>query len=63
MRKIFSIKKLFFEKLTLKNDWIFNETKLESLMLQKICANFELQTHFPAPQNTVVSIFEVYVSI
>ena len=27
--------KLFFKKLTPKNDWIFIETKLKSLMLRK----------------------------
>ena len=39
-------------KLTLKNG-----------QKTKVCANFELETHFQALQNTVVSIAEVYISI
>ena len=34
-----------------------------NLKNKKICANFELETHFHALQNTVVSISEVYISI
>ena len=30
---------------------------------QEICANFELETHFQASQNTVVSIAEDHISI
>ena len=26
------------------------------------CANFELETHFQALQNTVIPIFDVYIS-
>ena len=33
-----------------------------SLKNQEMRANFELETHFQAPQNTVVSLSEVYSS-
>ena len=50
-------------------NWLLTETRMNDPKIKKLkekfngkikkCANFELETHFPALQNTVLSIFEV----